>query len=222
MKTKYYCIIFIALLFFSCNNSRNKAGEEVSNETLETDSLAIDWQLVECQSLPYEINTNSIYWEDNLEKFYINRDVQYNQHPELNSLFSGSTEMDHKPWEYFGKPSTAIGHFFKRLPDVKNNKVLLFAVFDETIDIELGEKSVWLELQIFNKKNDLIDKKIVFISIENECDFYRNFTYYPNNVIEIRDRERCNDTDENATLLSDTTIKYFYQVIENGKIVDKK
>ena len=219
MEANYF---FISLLLsFSSYNFQNKTQLELLNIN---DKTSINWHVIPCGKLPYKILIPDSYqesWLYDLEEFYIYLDGQYDEHKELNLLFNNSTELNHKPWDYFPANTTA-GHFFKRLPDVNNNKILLFAVFDSNINYELGEKSVWLELQTFSEKNEIIDKMIVFMTVANECSFGRSFVYNSNNIFELRDRVMCYDTDENVTLLSDTTSNYFYQITENGKIEQKQ
>ena len=229
---------FLTLVLFlvsSCilkSKTEEKTAESQAGAKAQSiDKTSINWQVIPYEKLPYEIRIKDLAltasWRYDLEQFYAYCGGQYNEHKELNLLFSGSTEITNKPWEYFGigfgVPSTAPGYFFKRLPDVNNNKVLLFAVINGIENFELGDTSPWLELQIFNNKDELIDKMIVFMSAgEGECPFYRDFLYNSNNTFEIRDRVMCYDTDEDETLLSNTTSNYFYQIAENGKIAQKQ
>ena len=236
----YILLPIFCITLFSCASKENKAStikheiELKINQSELKDS--INWNQIEIASLPFKTNillrsgqnklvdsaewTNFKKWGYNVDSLFHYFKV-YNKQKKLNNLFSDQTVMRHQPWEYFGKPSKQQGCFLMRFPNVNKNKVLLYAVYDPNIDIELGEKSAWLELQIFDEHQLLLDKMIVFMYVANECDFQRVFTYNLDNSFDIIDVSYCNDTDENATLLSQTTNVFRYKISESGKIIEQ-
>ena len=227
---RYTLLASLVLFFFSvscniANKSEKKALEEVLTDTNTEINI---WDKIDIQDVPFTLSSvnfdyirRKIY---SLDAFYKFLNVDYLQTHELNTVFNGFTEIRHRPWnDFFEKPSGEQGHFFQRLPNVKNNKLVLFAVLDKNLeDFAYGDKYVWLELQTFNEENKFVDKMIVFMCTGGECSFDRNFIYDKNNTIRIKDRVICRDTDEDATILSDETTNYVYKIRDDGKIVEVK
>lgn len=224
---------------FSCHffNASKKVGEnnEIIDDTKQKECKnindyhkTINWLDIKSKQLPFAINAidinegnDRISWPFNLKEFYDHYNAKFGIYSEVNTLFSNNTEFDHKPWDIFEEPSIAGGYFFCRLPNINCHRAIIFASFDKRIGIDYSEKSVWLELQLFNDNNENTDKKIIYYSLMNECSIFRGFECDSNYNIQITDRIICRDTDENATLLSDETKSYKYEISNNGKFVKK-
>ncbi|MBR4690410.1 MAG: hypothetical protein IKO90_08100 [Bacteroidales bacterium] len=183
------------------------------------------WDNVPIQKLPFSMtdsDRNSVLqWMLTQETF----NKHFNISPETNEM----DKMFHRDngWKHlsldFDFKSNEQGHFIKRLPDVNHNKVLLFAVYDDKMndDVGFGIK-VWTQLQTFDSDGKFIDKLIVYANMGSECRFSRNFTYDEKNVIRLKDRKRCVDVsadDPNETVY-DAIATYAYWIDDDGKIVE--
>ena len=130
MKKIKFIIFLFLLCFLSCNatnKSKKQVTEQISMDTItEITNLSISWDKIVVQSVPFTLPSNvdsvlySLHRERSLENYYKFFNVYYSPTHELDVLFNGFTELQHKPWDYVGKLSEEQGHFFKRFPDVKN------------------------------------------------------------------------------------------------------
>ena len=183
------------------------------------------WDNVPIQKLPFSMtdsDRNSVLqWMLTQETF----NKHFNISPETNEM----DKMFHRDngWKHlsldFDFKSNEQGHFIKRLPDVNHNKVLLFAVYDDKMndDVGFGIK-VWTQLQTFDSDGKFIDKLIVYANMGSECRFSRNFTYDEKNVIRLKDRKRCVDVsaDDPYETVYDAIATYAYRISDDGKIVE--
>ena len=67
--------------------------------------------------------------------------------PNLDKQFSPKTELNLRN-EKYGDPYAGKARFFKRLPDINKNSVMLFAYWDRVTDYRLPT----IELQTFDPK----------------------------------------------------------------------
>lgn len=219
MKRKFlFPNLLILIVILSCGS---KAKSNIGhNEDSSTIQQSIDWSTILVDTLPFKYQLAiSEYrsWEYNIESFFNHFGIK-NRNDKLNVLFSDSTELYNAPF-YSGHPNKVSGYFFKRFPDICGNRILLFVSLDKESDLEGGPKPINMELQTFDKDNQLIDKIIVYEIIPNECTWSRGFEY-EKNFIEITDILYCVDINtDNNNVLSDSTVFHDYQIKDNGKIV---
>ena len=187
------------------------------------------WTGTPIQQLPFvmeDIDEDStdgwVYFSQELFYKHFNVSPAANK---LDRLFNGGTSWNQMPYGFdYIKPRSTPGHFYKRLPDVNHNKVLLFVCYDRANlddDYESGILS-WFELQTFNSNGTFIDKRIVFARLGYDCQILRTFTYSEDAVISIKDREYCVDlsADDPYAIAFDTTINRMYKITDDGKILE--
>jgi hypothetical protein len=203
------------ICLLSCNNKKS----EQKNTTIE--SSTVNWNLIEMTKLPFEIRIKDKDSINTFKSFYSYYGFKQ-EHEELNYLFSGLTEIKNEPWHI--NAHNAPNMFLKRLPDVNGNKVLLFAVCENKSDIlDFESRAVWVELQVCNINNKIVDKMILYMFMPNECTFARDFICCKNNTIEVKDRLICVDIyaeKKEDEIASDTTILHLYKINEKGIIVE--
>ncbi len=153
--------------------------------------------------------------EYTLKDFFNDNQAVYDENHSLNSLFQSNTPLNgmiiHR------KIYTGEAKFFKEIHLDKNLKVLLFAYEDrDSQDSYLNLFTI--EMQIFDRNYNFIDKIIVVDGALGECSFEKRFRLYKNRNFEIIESENCLDIENNDRLLSEQTkITYFY-IDENGRI----
>jgi hypothetical protein len=135
-------------------------------------------------------------------------------HQEINQLFSPLTPLNHSIFEN-GHPSKKKGSFFKRLPDVGENKLVLFVYHDP----EAQGQQPTLELQLFDKKNRITDKMIVADAIIGEdCKWYRSFTYSKDTLLTLIDTDNCHNLDKGVKSFP-RSVTFLYKIKHTGNIV---
>ena len=185
------------------------------------------WDNVPIQKLPFEMTDSDkgSSWQGALlfakSSFYEHFDISLDTNA-MDTMFHCDTSWKHLSFD-FDFISNEPGHFFKRLPDVNHNKVLLFAVYDDKIDDDvcMGIK-VFIQLQTFDTDGNFIDKLIVYVHSGDECFFTRECTYDEKNVIRLKDRKRCVDVsaDDPYEIRYDAVATYAYRIADDGKIVE--
>lgn len=174
---------------FSCNyQSRNN-----SNISVNIGDLKIT-------ALPFTFDN---YW--------LQLDSLDNQ--EVNDLFSDSTIL-HPPFLYTDHPNGLRGQFYKRLPDVGNYSVLLFAYFNGEWMPDGMNKSTTVELQTFDANKMNVDKMIIADGVEGDCSWHRIFEIDKDYIINIKNRFSCIDTGETKDL------DRMFMINEAGNIVE--
>ncbi|MCL1942119.1 MAG: hypothetical protein FWF54_01015 [Candidatus Azobacteroides sp.] len=156
----------------------------------------------------------------NKNKFYIN--IKNLRFQKLNILFSDSTLL--YPALNSDHPNNTKGNFFKRLEDIDNYRVLLFAYFNADFHSDELNKSTTIELQIFDKMNNLSDKIIIYDGMEGVCNWYRDFSINKDHILSLRDQFYCiddSDTSENNKIYTYKNKIFNKQyIIKNGKILE--
>lgn len=224
----YFFLMLLTLSLSACVNkteqniSKSKTQEEINVSVNE--GVEIDWNSIPIDTIffryPYNKTSELRTWEYDIDKFF-NHEGLINKKNNIDYLFNDSTILENT-FFYSGHPNKNKGYFFKRLSDIGKNRVLLFVSLDTDSDLEGGMKPISIEIQIFDKENICIDKMIVYEVIPNECTWNRVFEYQRKNILKIQDRLFCIDinasTREN-NVLSDSSVIYYNQIKENGKIV---
>ncbi|HBK71879.1 MAG TPA: hypothetical protein DDZ39_09540 [Flavobacteriaceae bacterium] len=196
-----------------------KEQKKIDNNLTEESLLTTDWKTIDIQKLPFEFN----YKYDSILDYYYTLDYfskrkLINTGSELNQFFSDSTSFfpkedlmitESKNYPYIGK-----GYFYKRLPDVNNNKVLVFIYQN----IQEEETLPYFEMQTFNKNNKAIDKLIIAGGINFDCSWDRKFSIDEDYTITITDKEACFDMEDEKEI-GKRTINTQYQIKEDGSIV---
>jgi len=235
MKKK---LIILFGLLISCNNikdsnenkkesQKTNISQESSNDTKNSkeerkkDSLkqlVINWDTVPIQKLP--ISSKAI--EEGVikvEKYccYPKCDKNYKAN-QLDMLFSNHTESTElSKYEGNGHPSSKQGYFGLRLPDINQNKLLIYSYFDLAAS---DYKSCTMELQIFSPENKLIDKKIIHDAVNYECGWKRKFEIF-DNQLKLIDSVYCYDL-ESRELINSKENVFKYEILSSGKIKIKK
>ena len=195
-KIRQFCIFLVVILFVFQVNAQDKFSNKILYEFKEYSSKV---------SSP----------EYTLKNFFNDNHVVYDENNSLNSLFQPNTPLnsmvDHR------KPYTGEAKFFKEIHLDKNLKILLFAYLD--IDYQDSYLNLFtIEMQIFDKNYNFIDKMIVVDGALAECSINKRIRLYKNRNFEIIENEICLDIEENDRLLSEQTKVTYYYIDKNGKI----
>ena len=195
-KIRQFCIFWVVILFVFQVNAQDKFSNKILYEFKEYSSKV---------SSP----------EYTLKNFFNDNHVVYDENNSLNSLFQPNTPLnsmvDHR------KPYTGEAKFFKEIHLDKNLKILLFAYLDpDEQDSYLNLFTI--EMQIFDKNYNFIDKMIVVDGALAECSINKRIRLYKNRNFEIIENEICLDIEENDRLLSEQTKVTYYYIDKNGKI----
>lgn len=195
-KIRQFCIFWVVILFVFQVNAQDKFSNKILYEFKEYSSKV---------SSP----------EYTLKNFFNDNHVVYDENNSLNSLFQPNTPLnsmvDHR------KPYTGEAKFFKEIHLDKNLKILLFAYLD--IDYQDSYLNLFtIEMQIFDKNYNFIDKMIVVDGALAECSINKRIRLYKNRNFEIIENEICLDIEENDRLLSEQTKVTYYYIDKNGKI----
>ena len=195
-KIRQFCIFWVVILFVFQVNAQDKFSNKILYEFKEYSSKV---------SSP----------EYTLKNFFNDNHVVYDENNSLNSLFQPNTPLnsmvDHR------KPYTGEAKFFKEIHLDKNLKILLFAYLD--IDYQDSYLNLFtIEMQIFDRNYNFIDKIIVVDGALAECSINKRIRLYKNRNFEIIEKEICLDIEENDRLLSEQTKVTYYYIDKNGKI----
>lgn len=215
-------------ILYNCNNIKNKKEtgnipikKVTLNKTNSKDKIVtlkkINWDSIPIHKLP--INSKSIKNEKLKLKKYCcfpkcNKKFELNA---LDLLFSNNTKYTTEANHYNnGHPSRKQGYFGLRLPDLNNNKVLLYTYYDNNAS---DYKSCTIEIQIFNPNNKLIDKKIIQDGLYYECGWSRYFSISESYYLKVKDHSYCTEINEEKEQLSDVIDKtYIFKITPTGKI----
>ncbi|MFQ1055558.1 hypothetical protein ACFX2V_11000 [Gilliamella apicola] len=153
--------------------------------------------------------------EYTLKNFFNDNHVVYDENNSLNSLFQPNTPLN--SMVNHRKPYTGEAKFFKEIHLDKNLKILLFAYLDpDEQDSYLNLFTI--EMQIFDRNYNFIDKIIVVDGALAECSINKRIRLYKNRNFEIIEKEICLDIEENDRLLSEQTKVTYYYIDKNGEI----
>ena len=153
--------------------------------------------------------------EYTLKNFFNDNHVVYDENNPLNSLFQPNTPLN--SMVNHRKPYTGEAKFFKEIHLDKNLKILLFAYLD--IDYQDSYLNLFtIEMQIFDRNYNFIDKIIVVDGALAECSINKRIRLYKNRNFEIIEKEICLDIEENDRLLSEQTKVTYYYIDKNGEI----
>ena len=196
IKIKRLCIFFVVtLLVFQV-----KAQDKLSNKIL-----------YEFQEYSSKVSSS----EYTLKNFFNDNHVVYDENNSLNSLFQPNTPLN--SMVNHRKPYTGEAKFFKEIHLDKNLKILLFAYLDSN-EQDSYLNLFTIEMQIFDKNYNFIDKIIVVDGALAECSFKKRIRLYKNRNFEIIEKEKCLDIEENDRLLSEQTKVTYYYIDKNGEI----
>ena len=195
-KIRQFCIFLVVILFVFQVNAQDKFSNKILYEFKEYSSKV---------SSP----------EYTLKNFFNDNHVVYDENNSLNSLFQPNTPLN--SMVNHRKPYTGEAKFFKEIHLDKNLKILLFAYLDpDEQDSYLNLFTI--EMQIFDKNYNFIDKMIVVDGALAECSINKRIRLYKNRNFEIIENEICLDIEENDRLLSEQTKVTYYYIDKNGKI----
>ena len=153
--------------------------------------------------------------EYTLKNFFNDNHVVYDENNSLNSLFQPNTPLN--SMVIHRKPYQGEAKFFKEIHLDKNLKILLFAYLDpDEQDSYLNLFTI--EMQIFDRNYNFIDKIIVVDGALAECSINKRIRLYKNRNFEIIEKEICLDIEENDRLLSEQTKVTYYYIDKNGEI----
>lgn len=195
-KIRQFCIFLVVILLVFQVNAQDKFSNKILYEFKEYSSKV---------SSP----------EYTLKNFFNDNHVVYDENNSLNSLFQPNTPLnsmvDHR------KPYTGEAKFFKEIHLDKNLKILLFAYLDPD-EQDSYSNLFTIEMQIFDKNYNFIDKMIVVDGALAECSIKKRIRLYKNRNFEIIEKQKCLDIEENDRLLSEQTKVTYYYIDKNGKI----
>ena len=195
-KIRQFCIFLVVILLVFQVNAQDKFSNKILYEFKEYSSKV---------SSP----------EYTLKNFFNDNHVVYDENNSLNSLFQPNTPLnsmvDHR------KPYTGEAKFFKEIHLDKNLKILLFAYLDPD-EQDSYSNLFTIEMQIFDKNYNFIDKMIVVDGALAECSIKKRIRLYINRNFEIIEKQKCLDIEENDRLLSEQTKVTYYYIDKNGKI----
>ena len=195
-KIRQFCIFLVVILFVFQVNAQDKFSNKILYEFKEYSSKV---------SSP----------EYTLKNFFNDNHVVYDENNSLNSLFQPNTPLN--SMVNHRKPYTGEAKFFKEIHLDKNLKILLFAYLDpDEQDSYLNLFTI--EMQIFDRNYNFIDKIIVVDGALAECSINKRIRLYKNRNFEIIEKEICLDIEENDRLLSEQTKVTYYYIDKNGKI----
>ena len=195
-KIRQFCIFLVVILLVFQVNAQDKFNNKILYEFKEYSSKV---------SSP----------EYTLKNFFNDNHVVYDENNSLNSLFQPNTPLN--SMVNHRKPYTGEAKFFKEIHLDKNLKILLFAYLD--IDYQDSYLNLFtIEMQIFDKNYNFIDKMIVVDGALAECSINKRIRLYKNRNFEIIENEICLDIEENDRLLSEQTKVTYYYIDKNGKI----
>ena len=195
-KIRQFCIFWVVILLVFQVNAQDKFSNKILYEFKEYSSKV---------SSP----------EYTLKNFFNDNHVVYDENNSLNSLFQPNTPLN--SMVNHRKPYTGEAKFFKEIHLDKNLKILLFAYLDpDEQDSYLNLFTI--EMQIFDKNYNFIDKIIVVDGALAECSINKRIRLYKNRNFEIIEKEKCLDIEENDRLLSEQTKVTYYYIDKNGKI----
>ena len=195
-KIRQFCIFWVIILLVFQVNAQDKFNNKILYEFKEYSSKV---------SSP----------EYTLKNFFNDNHVVYDENNSLNSLFQPNTPLN--SMVNHRKPYTGEAKFFKEIHLDKNLKILLFAYLDpDEQDSYLNLFTI--EMQIFDRNYNFIDKIIVVDGALAECSINKRIRLYKNRNFEIIENEICLDIEENDRLLSEQTKVTYYYIDKNGKI----
>lgn len=195
-KIRQFCIFWVVILLGFQVNAQDKFNNKILYEFKDYSSKV---------SSP----------EYTLKNFFNDNHVVYDENNSLNSLFQPNTPLN--SMVNHRKPYTGEAKFFKEIHLDKNLKILLFAYLDpDEQDSYLNLFTI--EMQIFDRNYNFIDKIIVVDGALAECSINKRIRLYKNRNFEIIEKEICLDIEENDRLLSEQTKVTYYYIDKNGKI----
>ena len=195
-KIRQFCIFLVVILLVFQVNAQDKFSNKILYEFKEYSSKV---------SSP----------EYTLKNFFNDNHVVYDENNSLNSLFQPNTPLN--SMVNHRKPYTGEAKFFKEIHLDKNLKILLFAYLDpDEQDSYLNLFTI--EMQIFDRNYNFIDKIIVVDGALAECSINKRIRLYKNRNFEIIENEICLDIEENDRLLSEQTKVTYYYIDKNGEI----
>lgn len=151
----------------------------------------------------YSKKTSSYH---SLKDFFADNNQIYDEKNPLNALFDPNTPLlsmvEHR------KPYTGEAILFKKLPLDNKLNVYLFAYWDRN-DQDSYYNLPSLELQIFDKSNQLISKMIVVDGAQAECSINKRTRIYKNKKLEIIESEYCIDIETDKLMTEQHKVSYY-------------
>lgn len=151
----------------------------------------------------YSKKTSSYH---SLKDFFADNNQIYDEKNPLNALFDPNTPLlsmvKHR------KPYTGEAILFKKLPLDNKLNVYLFAYWDRN-DQDSYYNLPSLELQIFDKNNQLISKMIVVDGAQAECSINKRTRIYKNKKLEIIESEYCIDIETDKLMTEQHKVSYY-------------
>lgn len=199
-------------MLFTLSSCANRGTSKDDGRKTKTNNVSIDWSKIPITEIPCELSVLTVS-EDDIKK---------GENNAVNILFEDSTILYHSTYP-IGHPNDVKGVFYKRLPDVNQNKILLF-IYDSTFVplTTIGGKKYTMVLQTFTQDNCLIDKIIISDAADGDgCRWERLAKYKEDNIIEILDKNQCTVIDDDMNVKDRYTeqYKYTYIINENGRII---
>lgn len=151
----------------------------------------------------YSKKTSSYH---SLKDFFADNNQIYDEKNPLNALYDPNTPLlsmvEHR------KPYTGEAILFKKLPLDNKLNVFLFAYWDRN-DQDSYYNLPTLELQIFDKSNQLISKMIVVDGAQAECSINKRTRIYKNKKFEIIESEYCIDIETDKLMTEQHKVSYY-------------
>lgn len=151
----------------------------------------------------YSKKTSSYH---SLKDFFADNNQIYDEKNPLNALYDPNTPLlsmvEHR------KPYTGEAILFKKLPLDNKLNVFLFAYWDRN-DQDSYYNLPTLELQIFDKSNQLISKMIVVDGAQAECSINKRTSFYKNKKFEILESEYCIDIETDKLMTEQHKVSYY-------------
>ncbi|MCL1942118.1 MAG: hypothetical protein FWF54_01010 [Candidatus Azobacteroides sp.] len=208
MKIAIYSLLIIILSIAACSNNNHNNNKDIHIES-------INWSSVPVDGIPFSFNyENYLLIVDSILK-HRREDSPYKQ---IDILFSDSTCLFHTAY-FYGHPNNIQGIAFKRFPDISYNKIVLY-VYDSSPIISEYYKKFTIELQIFDNKNQLVDKLIVADAAYGEdCYWIRSFELTSDNIIKLIDKDICEKNEDNPSFAKSDEHLFYYEIMDDGKML---
>ena len=197
IKFKFFSIGILIISFFSFAETQSRTHKDAI--------------LYEFKEYPKSILSEEHY---SLRQFFADNKEIYDENNSLNSFFNSDTPLqgmvEHR------KPYTDKAILFKKIPLDKNLNIFLFAYWDHN-DQDSYYNLPTLEMQIFDKNYNFINKIIAVDGAAAECSYRKKIRIYKNKKFEITEAEYCIDIETDKLMTEQHKTSYYF-IDDKGNI----
>lgn len=169
--------------------------------------------IFEFKDYPTQLNVDLVNYTP--EMFFKTMGITFEDNP-VSQLFSPKTELNNRVIPY-DHPLEGTAFLLKKiLPQKGQFQLYLFTYWNTGYSNEFHIKLPTIELQVFDKNQNLVDKIIVVDGALSECEWKRRFTLYSDFTFETIDRDSCWQLDGSQFDAEEQVIQY--HIDETGDI----